>query len=193
MNRTKPGIFFMISVLLFLSTCKKKDINPIDQLPPETQEGKRTFGCLVNGKAFIPKGTFLGPPSLVSTYQALVEGNEFKGYSFRLAASRHEEGGAVRSIGLFTYDLEIHQGEKYSLDTAFIHGTAYGQYAVFDIYNTGINEYVTNGKIHTGELWIKKFDPVRQIVAGTFWFDAINQKGEKVEVREGRFDLYFTY
>jgi hypothetical protein len=29
-------------------------------------------------------------------------------------------------------------------------------------------------------------------VAGTFWFDAVNDRGEKVEVRQGRFDMLFS-
>ena len=37
-----------------------------------------------------------------------------------------------------------------------------------------------------------RLDEVKQIVSGTFWFDAVNDKGEKVEVREGRFDMIFT-
>ena len=29
------------------------------------------------------------------------------------------------------------------------------------------------------------------IQSGTFWFDAVNEKGKKVEIREGRFDMHF--
>lgn len=31
----------------------------------------------------------------------------------------------------------------------------------------------------------------KSIIAGTFWFDAINDKGEKVQIREGRFDWQY--
>ena len=54
--------FYFHSILLlfvFLSFggCKKhKTNNSVDQLPPETETGANTFGCLVNGKVFIPKG-----------------------------------------------------------------------------------------------------------------------------------------
>lgn len=40
---------FLIAPLLFilLSACKK---TPLDLLPPATQEGLNTFGCLIDGK-----------------------------------------------------------------------------------------------------------------------------------------------
>ena len=39
---------------------------PIDLLPPATQEGNYTFGCLVNGEAFVTKSS----TSVVAIYQA---------------------------------------------------------------------------------------------------------------------------
>ena len=41
--------------LLCAASCKKENKNE-DQLPPATQTGANTFGCLVNGKVWIPKG-----------------------------------------------------------------------------------------------------------------------------------------
>ena len=40
--------------------CKKDDPKPkteLEKLPPATQEGKDTFGCLVNGKAWVIEST----------------------------------------------------------------------------------------------------------------------------------------
>ncbi len=39
---------------------------------------------------------------------------------------------------------------------------------------------------------ITKLDFENHIVSGTFWFDAINEDGKLVEIREGRFDMNFT-
>lgn len=65
--------FFCISLLAMLllaANCKKpKHENPIDQLPPETQIGANTFGCLVDGKAFIPNGDPFGGPIKKAAYQ----------------------------------------------------------------------------------------------------------------------------
>jgi len=49
------------------------------------------------------------------------------------------------------------------------------------------NIYRTNA-VNTGELKITKLDPSESIISGTFWFDAVNAAGEKVEIRQGRFD-----
>lgn len=51
--------------------------------------------------------------------------------------------------------------------------------------------YTTTPEV-TGELTIIKLDFENNIVSGTFWFDAINDDGEIVEIREGRFDMRFT-
>ena len=46
------------TVLLFIAftfiNCSNND-DPQDQLPPITQTGANTFGCLVNGQVFVPK------------------------------------------------------------------------------------------------------------------------------------------
>jgi len=54
------------------ATCKKKDppigTNAIAQLPPITTTGANTFGCLVNGEVWLPKGSFPNFPGLHADY-----------------------------------------------------------------------------------------------------------------------------
>ncbi len=55
-----PPTPLLLAALLGLSQCKHKNPDPTPQpppdplaaLPPETQTGAGTFGCLVNGKAY---------------------------------------------------------------------------------------------------------------------------------------------
>jgi len=55
---------FIISfcILALFATCKKKDPpignNATAQLPSITTTGANTFGCLVNGEVWLPKGSF---------------------------------------------------------------------------------------------------------------------------------------
>ena len=58
MKRTFLLICSLLFITLTANKCKKDKTpeNPVDQLPPETQIGANTFGCLVNGKVYIPKG-----------------------------------------------------------------------------------------------------------------------------------------
>ena len=45
------------AIVLCSSQCKKTTNNPAtDQLPPITQTGANTFGCLINGNVWLPKG-----------------------------------------------------------------------------------------------------------------------------------------
>ena len=50
-------LFLKVTVLFFITitiSCINKD-DPEDQLPPITQTGANTFGCIINGKVLIPK------------------------------------------------------------------------------------------------------------------------------------------
>jgi hypothetical protein len=42
------GVRGLLLIFLFCTACKKTGV---DALPPETQIGANTFGCLVDGKA----------------------------------------------------------------------------------------------------------------------------------------------
>ena len=48
----------ILMALAFITCCKKTDSLDAElaKLPPITQTGANTFGCLVNGKAYIPSG-----------------------------------------------------------------------------------------------------------------------------------------
>src|SRR6185503_9360933 len=52
---TKIFPLLLLSVLL-TGNCKKDNIDELSKLPPATQSGANTFGCLINGSAFIPNG-----------------------------------------------------------------------------------------------------------------------------------------
>ena len=80
----------MIIILLtafILFSCDKDDnpqpVQPVDQLPPATQIGANTFGCLLDGIVFKP-GT--GPNPLDCVYQ-FING----GYYFSFQANRRDE------------------------------------------------------------------------------------------------------
>jgi hypothetical protein len=90
-------------------------------------------------------------------------------------------------IQLTSDSVELKQ-ESYFLDEDDTIGKLSGNF--FIISDAFIYQYTTN-QIQKGELIITKFDDANQIMSGTFWFDAVNKDGVKVEVREGRFDVHF--
>lgn len=182
--------FLLIISCVFIFTtinCKKAKTG-IAALPPATQEGKETFGCLVNGVAFTPKGSTLGGPILSSYYQYL-NSPTAQGYFFNVSASRKNGGdNGTEGIAFGTINLQLLEGKTYILNEN-IEGHATARYGITISVNS--NDFTTT-KLSMGELHISKFDETNQIVSGTFWFDAVNDKGEKVEVREGRFDVHYV-
>lgn len=182
----KPYLHLLLFISIFFFLGCKKTKPAIDQLPPETQTGAGTFGCLVDGKAFKPKGDPFGGPIKSCAYQ-YING----GYYFQLHAKRDESTSTtpiVNSVSIGTDSLLIEEGKTYKL-TAPKQGAVAGQYSTISL--TTIINYKTTDLLE-GELKITKFDETNRIVSGTFLFDAINDKGEKVQVREGSFDMHYT-
>lgn len=173
----------LIPLLLTLSfTCCNNDddnnepTNPIDQLPPATQTGENTFGCLMDGQAFLPDNL----PNSYNCFYQLVNGE----YFFTVRASNSDVNLNSYSLAVKTEQKEIFEGESYELSENQPNN-AYGAY----FFN---NQYNYTNIIYTGELTITKLDLQNQIVSGTFWYDIEDQNGIVHEIREGRFDMQFT-
>ena len=181
-------ILSLVTVFLIFSitSCKKnKNIAPIDQLSPETQTGKNTFGCLVDGKVFLPKGPSLNP-ILQCAYQYL-QTNYSKGYFFQLGASqRGNKELELLSVSLGTDSLQISSGQSYKLKEG--KGNAGAQVSKYSGYTM---EFFLTTNSTEGELFITKLDEINQIVSGTFWFNAVNENGDTVKVTDGRFDMQY--
>lgn len=176
---------FLVITLFTFSNCKRdKTNNPVDELPPETQTGANTFGCLIDGKVFLPKGNPLAGPILKAQYQ-LVNGRQGFGIS-----ARHSNGETGKIVGIIGDSVMISIG-TINL-TSLSPGKFRGGYTYSDLSNlTGIS-YNTN-EIEKGQITIKHFDTINQIVSGIFWFDAKDTvTGKIVQIREGRFDLPYV-
>jgi hypothetical protein len=172
--------FLLFFLTITISCCNKDDDNPppdpVDQLPPATQTGAGTFGCLLDGEVFLPGNT---PNNLDCVYQ-YVNG----GYYFALQSNKRDSNNNRITLAIGTNRLEIDEGGTYSL-IEFTEGNASG------IYSYATNTSYTS-EIHTGELKITKLDYDNHIVAGTFWFDVKDSNGIVHKIRDGRFDVRFT-
>jgi hypothetical protein len=177
----KPCLFTLVFISLLITSCRKHK-PPVEQLPPATQEGRGTFGCLVDGKVFKPKGSPFGGPILICAYQF-----HKGGHYFHIAAKN--QGDELRGMYINTDSLAIQEGKTYLLGDFSKKGGASGGYYVGKISSS--IEYLTTAS-NNGELKILKLDTINRIVSGTFWFDAVNKEGQKVQVRDGRFDLKYS-
>jgi hypothetical protein len=175
----------VLSLIILSSSCKKHVIKPVDQLsllPPATQTGARTFGCLVNGQAFVPKDRSIIEGPLLQCNYIFLNG----GYYFLLALV-NSNNGLVQGVRVATDSLAIAQGQSYKF-AIYRKGNAD---AAYNLTGTQNRSYVTNTTV-SGYLTITKLDPIMQIVSGTFYFKGINAPGDTVNVTDGRFDMPYT-
>lgn len=160
-------------------SCSKDDNTPaIEKLPKATQKGAGTFGCLVDGKAFVHND------GIINCFYQYVDG----GYYFGISGNNYDYQEVV-SVFLGTQKKIITEGQTYSLFDREI-GNAFGGGGV-RTSSTNSQTMTTNNQ-YTGKLTITKLDTVQYIVSGTFWFDLKHPiTGDTVKVRQGRFDSHF--
>ncbi|MGJ8551189.1 hypothetical protein [Winogradskyella wichelsiae] len=171
---------FFLFTLLFIA-CNNDDDNnsgqnPISQLPPATQTGANTFGCLLDGEPFLPGG---GTNPLDCVYQ-LINGERF----FNVQGNAQDENFNLIGLSLSTNAKEIQEESTYIL-IENNPNNAFGGY----FFNSG---FVYTDSTNSGELHITHLDLINQTVSGTFFFDVVDQNGHLHEIRDGRFDMQFT-
>ena len=178
--------FLLLTTIVVFTACNKNDddfppgTSEIDKLPPLTNIGANTVGCLVNGKAFLPKGN---SPGFGSNPRCdYMDGSFMLGF-FRKTS---EESRYIYSNG-----IAITQGTKLILKESENNSPA-GRFVNYAIEISKHQRYNTNDLV-TGELYINHLDEVNHTVSGTFWFNAVNQNNDTVKVREGRFDMKYNY
>lgn len=128
--KTLLSIFLIIfNLTLLSSSCKKQVIQPVNQLsllPPATQTGANTFGCLVNGQAFVPQNqSLLRGPDLQCNYIYTAGG-----YHFTAAGGNKDSDGTIHYVIIGTDSLTIVEGgalqfKVFSPDNAHASYTTY--------------------------------------------------------------------
>ena len=152
--------------MLLAAGCKKD--GPEAGLPAATQEGKNTFGCLVDGQVFVPK-----PGQAISITKR--EPLEASIYRIDLLVSGMGNGHVEFAL------RNAFRPGTYSLSE--IQSASYGR------YQFGSNDYYTTAA-HAGTVTLTRIDTVAKVAAGTFQFTALDyQSGKTVIVTDGRFDV----
>ena len=177
-------LIYISGLLLSAASCGKKPappepVAPIDQLPPYTETGAQTFGCLIDGKAFLPKRDPSMQISPLACEYQYVSGVQ---YFVLYCLNGDSKNKIVFNITYLALEERVYQLGNFYSDTIS------GRYVEY----SPINDFVIRRPEQKGELHIGHFDLERQIVSGTFWFDAVDTlTGKVVQVREGRFDMVF--
>lgn len=164
-----------LSLLLF--QCKKDNPEPIEQLPPVTQEGKNTSGCLLNGKAWTPKGNV----DLTSNYPVDYDPNYAKG-TINISTYRYPNpgNGEFQRLTLFSD----------SLTTPGVYPLTIPNHQEALFRDTKANCHYAQGgpQFRSGILTITKLDLKQGIISGTFEFTLAKPGCDTIKATNGRFD-----
>ena len=175
----KVIIFLLSSFFLFIS-CKK---NELKALPEPTQVGARTFGCLIDGTAWVANGSggFNGDKPVEGGYQDNY--NDPKQiHNFWITASNRD--GTTMDI----YVRNVYKIGEYplSFDTYTRPTVLFPENYI--IFNSKDGSYITTSQ-YTGKIIITKADTAISLISGTFEFTAFNRVSKKtIIVTNGRFD-----
>ena len=187
-----PLLALFILMLFLQGSCKKEtDRCPTYKLPPATQTGANTFGCLVNDVVFVPRfGGLFAPKPIKFLY------NEQTGeLRFWIIFSANERD---YQCGFPETDLDFSASEVFSTGKV-----EHGQYRAFvDYFPIQFDRGESYGYRNTlpnlnAKLEITKLDTVENIISGVFEFEASQDfpviNPEKIlYVTEGRFDFRYN-
>jgi hypothetical protein len=181
--------------------CEKDSVKPIEEeqqkeqpeeptLPPITQEGKGTFGCLVNGEVWLPEtccGSIWTPemPELTSIYYPNSSSYFLGG---RKMPSFDEEENFAFNISNFSLDTGSYVLTNYGPNQAS--EGIYRKCIASDENNDCLESVkYSSSSIYTGEFHVAFLDTSKQVISGTFWFTAQAENGDTVHITDGRFDM----
>jgi hypothetical protein len=171
----KPVLFLAILILMTCcSSCellfpKTEPKTELEMLPPITQEGKNTFGCLVNGKAFAVRNSY----KQFALYQngILQFGADFEKEEINQSVIIWLE--ATLKIDTYRLNSDVLNIASF-IDE--ISGCRYQSYSPL-----------------SGYLKINYLDLRNFIISGQFEFDAVSTDClDTIRITEGRFDMLYT-
>jgi hypothetical protein len=183
----KNKVLFLLSILLLLYGCEKKDLT---ELPPATQEGKNTFGCLINGKLFVPRGKEYGGNLRLFLYG---------GDNLQLSVISNSDSSEMKikeylDFNIYGIDKEgVYELKLRESNENILYSPVRYLRAINDRVNCSFS--ITNHNI-SGTLTITKInrDPKNVFVSGTFEFTLTMRKPGfcdliTLKVTQGRFDI----
>ena len=151
--------------------CKKDNQDPSkEQLPAATQTGANTFGFLLNGEVWLPKG------GLLDQVLDLSYDPNYKNGSFGIFANRYVSSDKKMNLSIGLTDVN-NTGTYYFNNNGII-------------YNDNKSGcYYYENRIVSGSLTITKLDLTNKFISGTFEFKLEKNGCQTINATQGRFDL----
>jgi hypothetical protein len=189
---------FLLLLTTFIISCSTDDSsnNPVLKLPPETQTGANTFGCIIDGKILIPRSgntsqvTPLSGARLFGGYPDVYDYFELKILDYKTPKNSsflfHLHNIVANGLGTYSIDKSNGMRSIDGLSNNYIHcnvfvnkTNSYQQYVSYQ--NSGA--YTINRlTLSTGS---------GAIISGTFncKLRNINDPTDEIEITDGRFDI----
>lgn len=167
---------FIVLVLSSFSSCEKEDFSV---LPAETQSGKNTFGCYLNGEMYF------GGYYPVTGAHALSA--EYMRYTKKLIINSYGKINE-KAAGIFYFEIDSPLENKQLLINL--------GYYLPENSNLSFFQYSV---VNNGEIYLTRLDTVNKTLSGRFRFTgkssdaSFNFDGnDSINITEGRFDLKLT-
>lgn len=183
MQHSKIVLALLLTLVCAVAGCGPDEyVAPEPKLPPATQVGANTFGCRIDGKAYVPDvlGCFAIPAERpVSMYydNTFRFGNytELNFFTRMCSAAKVFSFTKLQIDTLGAYSFNGNFCDIQTCDKAQVglNGT--------DIYN-----------MTSGQIVITKLDTTRKIISGTFTF-SLNNGNQSLSVSDGRFDFKYPF
>lgn len=172
---------WLIGVCSIFASCKKDKtgLSEVSKLPPATETGANTFGCLINGKAWVAQTycKYLCDAPFKLNYDASGGGKIFISSFSEILNQRMSFGFDSTNTKInFTYSLVggSHMGFTFSDNN--LTGSCSFLFSTDSITTT------------IGKVNLVRYDLQNGMISGTFDFTLIKSGCETIVVTEGRFD-----
>lgn len=179
----KLNILLFTSLLFFYSlNCKKDKRSELEKLPTITQNGANTFGCLINGKAYTPKGYRGNVPNYYVLVDPGFSDGDLSIRTYRiednLMISLSISSDSIKNTGIYTINDHGRTQSRFSKDAA-------------DLSRSYCDIFYGSTHQRNGFLKITRYDLQNGIIAGEFEISMVNRDcgyGDTIKITEGRFD-----
>jgi len=177
-------LYLCLATLTQCSKCKNDPApaDPAAQLPPATQTGANTFGCLVNGQPLTPKGN-TGSSNFDVVYNPGFRGGDLNIGAYRVGDGHRQyfsiSAAPVTSTGVYSFTRPTGVCTATYTD---IPGTPNGCSVISSDQDVAYR---------SGFLEITKFDTRARIISGTFNFKLLQAGCDTLKSTQGRFDAKF--
>ena len=176
-NKSLWAICPILLLCFCFAQCKKNRPvikTELEKLPPITQTGANTFGCLLNGQAWIPKDNYGQATFKLDADPTFQEG------LFGVTAFKYYASGKFQQISIGS--------DSCTKSGSYLLGKPRNRAQFLDV---GVPIMLMSGDSEiscTGVLNIARYDLQNRVFSGTFEFLMYNNAGDTVKITNGRFD-----